>query len=248
MSGQDNQSDERGAAHFATTHWSVVLAAGETASPRAEEAMASLFRVYWYPLYAYVRRQGHDPATSQDLVQEVFLALLEKNQLAAVKPAKGRFRSYLLAAANHLLANEWHRRHRQKRGGGQTPVTLDSLAAEERYRLEPADHRAPDRLYERRWALALLDDVFARLRSEWADAGKGATFDVLRVFLSGDQDTPGFAAAGAQLGWSEGAARVAVHRLRQQYRKRLRERIAQTVASPDEIEHEIRHLLQVLRD
>lgn len=248
MSAIEDNLDARATPHFATTHWSVVLCAGRGEPADATEALGRLYQTYWYPLYAYVRRQGHDPATAQDLVQEVFLALLEKNQLAAVEPRKGRFRSYLLAAVNHLLANEWHKRHRQKRGGGQAPIALDGLAAEERYRLEPADDRAPDLLFERRWALALLDGVFARLRAEWQAAGKGTTFDALRVFLSGDHDAPGFAEVGARLGWSEGAARVAVHRLRQQYRDLLREEIAQTVENQEEVEDEIRHLLAVLRE
>jgi len=240
---------ERGEAHFATTHWSVVLRAGQ--GEQVEDttaALGRLYQTYWYPLYAYVRRQGHDPQTAEDLVQEVFLALLDKNQLASVGPEKGRFRSYLLAAVNHLLANEWHKRHRQKRGGGQALVALDALAAEERYRLEPADDRAPDRLFERRWALALLDAVFARLRAEWQEAGKGPTFESLGVFLSGDSESPGYASVGAELGWSEGATRVAVHRLRQQYRDLLREEIAQTIANPAEAEDELRHLLAVLRE
>jgi RNA polymerase sigma-70 factor (ECF subfamily) len=244
-----NQMNEHDPAHFATTHWSVVLRAGR--GEKAEDttaALGRLYQTYWYPLYAYVRRQGQDPQTAEDLVQEVFLALLDKNQLASVGPEKGRFRSYLLAAVNHLLANEWHKRHRQKRGGGQTPVALDALAAEERYRLEPTDDHAPDRLFERRWALALLDAVFARLRTEWQAAGKGPTFERLRVFLSGDSDSPGYASVGTELGWSEGATRVAVHRLRQQYRDSLREEIAQTIANPTEVEDELRHLLAVLRE
>jgi RNA polymerase sigma-70 factor (ECF subfamily) len=247
MASNESQLNEREPQHFATTHWSVVLRAGRGGSEEAPAALGRLYQSYWYPLYAYVRRQGHDPGAAQDVVQEVFLALLEKNQLAAVDPGKGRFRSYLLAAVNHLLANEWHKRHRQKRGGGQALVALDGLAAEDRYRLEPADGRAPDVLFERRWALALLDGVFLRLRTEWEAAGKGATFDALKVFLSGDGDAPGYAEAGTRLGWSEGAARVAVHRLRQQYRNLLREEIAQTVTNLEEVEDELCHLLAVLR-
>jgi RNA polymerase sigma factor (sigma-70 family) len=237
----------KGGAVFATTHWSVVLRAGEADAPDAEAALAKLYQTYWYPLYAYARRQGQDAEAARDLVQEVFLALLEKNQLASVGPEKGRFRSYLLAAVNHCLANEWHKRHRQKRGGGQIPLELDSPAAEERYRLEPADGRSPDVLFERRWALSLLDLVFAKLRAESEAAGKAKAFDALRVFLSGDSDAPNYAATGQAIGLSEGAARVAVHRLRQRYRDLLRAEIAQTVANPDEVEDELRHLLKVLR-
>ena len=247
MSAQENQAGEFGAAHFATTHWSVVLRAGQSDSAAAATALGRLYQTYWYPLYACVRRQGHDAPTAQDIVQEVFLALLEKQQLAAVTPGKGRFRSYLLASVNHLLANEWHKRHRQKRGGGQSPISLDSLAAEERYRLEPIDNRTPDQLFDRRWALAVLDEVLKRLRSEWDAAGKSAVFDTLRVFLSGDAEAPAFAVVGEQLGWSEGATRVAVHRLRQQYRKLLRDEIGQTVGSAAEVEEELRHLSAALR-
>jgi len=249
MSLQENRAEEEfGAAHFATTHWSVVLRAGQPdTGSAATAALGRLYQTYWYPLYAYVRRQGHDAPAAQDIVQEVFLALLEKQQLAAVAPGKGRFRSYLMASVNHLLANEWHKRHRQKRGGGQVPISLDSLAAEERYALEPADDRTPDQLFDRRWAFALLDEVLIRLRAEWESAGKAAVFDKLRAFLSGDSETPGFVVVGEQLGWSEGATRVAVHRLRQQYRNLLREEISQTVESNAEVEEELRHLLVALR-
>ncbi len=240
-------SDRPGAAYFATTHWSVVLRAGESESDAATHALGRLYQSYWYPLYAYVRRQGHNPETAQDVVQEVFLALLEKRQLASVTPGRGRFRSYLLTAVNHLLANEWHKRHRQKRGGGQAPISLDSLAAEQRFRLEPADLRSPDQIYERRWALAVLDGVLSRLQSEWEAAGKSNAFAVMRVFLSGEPHPDGYAGAGARLGWSEGATRVAVHRLRQQYRELLRDEIAQTVDGDGEVEAELRHLLTVLR-
>ena len=236
-----------GAPAFETTHWSVVLRAGEADAAGASEALARLYETYWYPLYAYVRRQGHDAEAARDFVQEVFLALLEKKQLASVGPEKGRFRSYLLAAVNHLLANEWHKRRRQKRGSGQRMIELDALAAEDRYHLEPVDDRAPDVLFERRWALALLDGVFAKLRAEWQAAGKAETFDALRAFLSGDAGGPSHAEAGRRLGLSEGAARVAVHRLRQRYRDLLRAEIANTVARPEAVEDELRHLLAVLR-
>lgn len=247
MSALEHRPEGGGAAYFATTHWSVVLRAGQTESDAASHALGRLYQTYWYPLYAYVRRQGHDVETAQDTVQEVFLALLERRQLASVSPSRGRFRSYLLTAVNHLLANQWHKRHRQKRGGGQAPISLDAIAAEERFRLEPADLRTPDQLYDRRWALAVLDGVLNRLQAEWEAAGKGPAFAAMRVFLSGDTDAPAYAAVGARLGWSEGATRVAVHRLRQQYREVLREEIAQTVEGPGEVDAELRHLLDALR-
>lgn len=236
----------RGAASFATTRWSVVLRAGGESSREAETALGQLYETYWYPLYAFIRRQGHSPEAAQDFVQEVFLRFIEHNQLASVAPERGRFRSYLLTAVKHLLASDWQRQNRVKRGGGAPVVALDALAAEERYRIEPSDASTPERLYDRRWALALLDRVFGRLRAEWSEAGKGAMFDGLRSFLSGD-DTAGYAEAGAAIGLSEGAARVTVHRLRQQYRELLRDEIAQTVDGPEKVEEELRHLLAALR-
>jgi RNA polymerase sigma-70 factor (ECF subfamily) len=237
----------RGAAAFVTTRWSVVLRAGGVTEPDAAQALGQLYEAYWYPLYAYIRRRGHGPEPARDFVQEVFLRLLENNQLSSVAPERGRFRSYLLTAVNHLLAGDWQRQNRVKRGGGIAPVELDALAAEERYRVEPPDACSPEKLYDRRWALALLDRVFARLRAEWEAAGKGAMFDGLRGFLSGE-DAQGYAAAGAAVGLSEGAARVTVHRLRQQYRERLRDEIAQTVDEPGRVDDELRHLLAALRE
>jgi RNA polymerase sigma factor (sigma-70 family) len=237
----------RGTATFVSTRWSVVLRAGGTAPDEAQAALGQLYETYWYPLYAYVRRQGQDPEAAADAVQEVFLKFLEHRQLASVAPEKGRFRSYLLTAVKHLLAGEWQRQRTLKRGGGVTPVPLDALAAEERYRLEPTDVRSPELLYDRRWALVTLDRVLAGLAEEWALAGKAELFRGLSGFLTGD-DTVGFASAGAAVGLSEGAARVAVHRLRQQYRERLRREIADTLEDPDRTEEELRHLLAALRN
>lgn len=245
--GNDASSSNGGGVVFATTHWSIVLRAGDGKSPEAAAALTRLYQTYWYPLYAYVRRQGRDHQAAQDLVQDLFLSLQQKKQLASVGPQKGRFRSYLLAAVNHLLANEWHKQQRQKRGGGQIPVSLDELRAAERYDLEPVDARTPETLFEQRWALALLDQVMLRLGEEWHAAGKSDAFDVMKIFLSGDQEAPGYAEAAARLGMSEGAARVSVHRLRQRYRELLRDEIAQTVASAGEVEDELRYLLSALR-
>ncbi len=239
-------SRARGEAAFVTTRWSVVLRAGSTPGDDASDALGVLYQTYWYPLYAYVRRRGESPEAAGDLVQDVFLDLIGHRQLMAVAPGRGRFRSYLLTAIHHRLAGNWQRESRVKRGGGLPLVALDGLAAEERYRIEPADGLTPESLYERRWALALLDRVFARLQSEWEAAGKGMMFEGLRAFLSGD-DERGFAEAGAAVGLSEGAARVTVHRLRQQYRTLLREEILQTVDDPARVEEEIRHLMSALR-
>ena len=236
-----------GARDFRTTHWSVVLRAGDHGSSEAEAALAQLYQTYWYPLYAYLRRQGSDPESASDLVQDLFVVLQEKKQLALVDPDKGRFRSYLLSSIKHMLANEWQKTRREKRGGGRPVLSLDSLNAEERYALEPADTRTPEALFDCRWALALLDRVKTRLQNEWQGAGKEDVFEVMKVYLSGDEDVPGYAEVGTQVGLSEGAARVAVHRLRQQYRELLRDEIAQTVEGPGQIEDELRHLLAALR-
>jgi RNA polymerase sigma-70 factor (ECF subfamily) len=236
-----------GATAFRTTHWSVVQLAGSGGSPEAQAAMAALFRAYWYPAYAFVRRSGHDPATAQDVVQEVFLALVSKEQLASVGPGRGRFRSYLLAAINHHLANEWNRRHSQKRGGGAPHVSLDSLVAEDLYSSEPIEQRTPEFLFDRRWALTLLDRASAALENEWKLAGKSDSFNRLQPYLAGDHDAPPYADTAAVLDSNEGAVRVAIHRLRRRYRELVRQEIAATVDSPGEIDDEIRYLMQILR-
>lgn len=234
-------------AAFATTHWSLVLQAGNTDSADAESALGKLYESYAYPLYAYLRRKGQPPEAARDLVQEIFLALLRKNQLASVSRDKGRFRSYLLSAANHLLANEWTRLNRQKRGGGQAFLAWDALSTEDRFQLEPSEDRNPSLLFEQRWATTLLERVFTRLRSEWTAAGKSESFESFRVFLSGDHEAPSYATLAHQLHLSEGSIRVAIHRLRQRYRDLLRAEIAQTLANPEEVDEELRHLVQVLR-
>jgi RNA polymerase sigma factor (sigma-70 family) len=245
--GTQISSVPEGGAVFATTRWSIVLRAGDNTSPEAEAALARLYQTYRYPLYAYLRRQGRPHEAAQDIVQDLFLRLKQKEQLSSVEREKGRFRSYLLAAVNHLVANEWQKSQRQKRGGGQIPLSLDDLQAEQRYDLEPADIQTPEALFERRWALALLEQVMLRLEEEWRAADKTEAFEIMRAFLSGDQDAPAYAEAGTRLGMSEGAARVAVHRLRQRYRELLRDEIAQTVATTGDVEDELRHLLLALR-
>jgi RNA polymerase sigma-70 factor (ECF subfamily) len=228
---------------FCTTHWSLVLAArGDTA--RAQPALAALCHAYWYPLYAFVRRQGVAPHDAQDLTQEFFARLLEKEWLNAVARERGRFRSWLLAALKHFLANEWDKSRAQKRGGGLAFVSIDDTSAESRYVHEPADHTTAETLYDRRWALTLLDRVLARLREEFVVAGKAAHFEALKGTLTGDR-TP-YAEIAATLGTSEGAVKVAVHRLRERYRDLIRAEIAETVGSPAEVEDELRHLLAAL--
>ncbi|MEX0610757.1 MAG: sigma factor [Pirellulales bacterium] len=231
---------------FATTHWSVVLAAGQRGSADAADALAKLCTAYWYPLYAYVRRQGLDAETAQDLTQEFFARLLEKNYLAQADRARGSFRAFLLTAMKHFLANEWDRVRAKKRGGGQRPISLDLAAAENRYRAEPLDELSPDRIFERRWALTLLEQTLCRLRQRYENAGKLDVFERLKVFLTGSETQLPYTKIGAEWRTSEGAVKVAVYRMRRRYRDLLRAEIAQTVSSPAEIEEEIRDLFTAL--
>jgi RNA polymerase sigma-70 factor (ECF subfamily) len=230
---------------FATTHWSLVLAARDRAEPGADDALSSLCGLYWYPLYAYVRRRGHGADEAHDLTQEFFARLLEKDFLAGVDRGKGQFRSFLLAACNHFLANEHDRARAKKRGGGRAVLSLDAADAEGRYLGEPADALTPEKLFERRWALALLQQVMARLRDEFEAKGKARLFDRLRGFLVGEKGV-GYRQAADELGLSEGAVKVAVHRMRQRYRELLHEEIARTVGAPEEVEEELRALFAAL--
>ena len=243
MPSPPNDSAPPGTRDFHTTRWSVVLSAqGDTTG--AETALAKLCATYWYPLYAFVRRQGHGPHDAQDLTQEFFARLLAKGWLADVARERGKFRSWLLASAKHFLANEWDRAKAIKRGGRTTLVSFDDDSAEMRYRQEPADIASPEILFDRRWALTLLDQVLARLREEMVAADKLAHFDALKFCLTGEKTA--HADVAAQLGMTEGAVKVAVHRLRERYRAVLRAEIAETVATPAEIDGELRHLLAAL--
>ena len=232
-----------GRREFATTHWSLVLAAGGD-TRGAQPALAALCDAYWYPLYAFIRRQGLAPHDAQDLTQEFFARLIEKEWLGAVQRERGRFRSWLLAALKHFLANEWDKSRARKRGGGVQFVSIDDATAESRYAQEPADLATADRLYDRRWALTLLDRVLARLREEMAAAGKTAHFDALKFCLTGERAA--YAEVALALAMSEGAVKVAVHRLRERYRQLIRAEIAETVATPAEVDAEMRDLLAVL--
>jgi RNA polymerase sigma-70 factor (ECF subfamily) len=233
---------------FATTHWTVVLAAGDRSSPAADAALEELCRTYWYPLYAYVRRQGHAREDAQDLTQEFFARLLEKNYLAGADSQRGRFRAFLLAMLKHFLANEWDRAHRQKRGGGATVLSLDWQDADTRYEINPPDNLSPDKLYDRAWALTLLEKVVAQLRDESLAEGRGGQFEMLKFFLMvGKAEVPHADAAAALL-MSEGAVRVAVHRLRRRYRELLKQEIVQTLSDPAQAEEELRTLLGAFAD
>jgi len=235
------------AASFALTHWSVVLAAGRSHSTHARAALEKLCRTYWPPIYAFVRRQGHSSHDAQDLTQEFFARLLEKNSLASVERSKGRFRSFLLASLKHFLANEWDKARAQKRGGGQILIPIDAKAAESTCGFELADSLTAEKIFERRWALALLEQVMSRLRADYAGTGKAMQFERLKATLTGERSSIPYAEIGAALGQSEGAVKVAVHRLRQRYRELLREEIAQTVSRPDEVQEEIRALFSALQ-
>ena len=227
---------------FPVTHWSVVLSAGIPDSPQAAAALDTLCRAYWYPLYAYVRRRGYAVEDAKDLTQAFLARLSQRDAFAHANPSKGKFRSFLLVALNHFLTDKWRLAHAAKRGGGRNLISLDEAAAEGRYRQEPVTNQTPETIYERRWALTLLDHALHRLEQEWVAAGKGRQFELLGDFLMNEAPHPECAAAGAQLGMSAGAVAVAVHRLRERYRELVRAEIAHTVESPAEVEDEIRWL------
>ncbi len=231
---------------FAATHWSLVLAAGRDSTPAARAALEKLCRTYWPPLYSFARRSGLAPADAQDLTQGFFLQLLERDFLAGVDPAKGKFRSFLLASLKHYLSNERDRARAQKRGGGRAPVSIDAQDAEGRYLIEPADPMTPEKLYERRWALTVIDQALARLQNEYAASGRGAIFEKLKGELTSTAARPPHAEIGRELGLTPGAVKVAAHRLRQRFGEMLRAEIAETVARPEDIEEEIQHLFQAL--
>ncbi len=237
---------DTGAAAFVTTHWSVVLAAqGESAA--AEEALEKLCRTYWWPLYGFVRRQGYAPEEAQDLTQGFFAMLLERKDLDSVRREKGRLRSYLLAALKNFLGKAHRRVMTIKRGEGRPLVPLEELIARERADVGPADTLTADRIYERRWALTLLEQVLARLGEEYRVAGSIALFDQLKQLLTDEPGRPSQAEIGVALGMTENAVKQALHRLRQRYRLLLREEIAQTVVEPGDVEDELCHFIAVLQ-
>jgi len=245
--GNDPNPPNREPALFVTTHWSVVLAAGLDESAVAHNALEQLCRTYWYPLYVYTRRRGYDVEEAKDLTQEFFARLIEKNFLGDVVQGRGRFRYFLLAALKHFLADEWDKATAQKRGGGWTFVSLDAQDPEARYHLEPRDEETPERAFQRRWALTLLELAVSRLREELRIAGKEAVFEELKVFITGDRPDITYAEAAGRLGMTEAAAKMTVTRMRQRYRALLRAEIASTVDDPAEIDAELRELASVLR-
>ena len=237
-------SAQNGAVAFTTTQWSVVLNA-HSESPSAQEALEKLCRTYWWPLYGFVRRQGYSPEEAQDLTQGFFAMLLERRDFDAVRKEKGRLRSYLLASLKNFLAKAHRRAMTIKRGEGRPLVPLENLLMRERADLEPADTLSADRIYERRWALTLLEQVLARLAEEYRVAGHSALFEQLKQMLSDDR--PSQTKIAQELRMKENAVKQAFHRLRQRYRLLLREEIAQTVATPGDVEEELRHFIAVLQ-
>ena len=229
---------------FATTHWSVVLEAGKQDLPQAAEALEKLCRVYWFPLYAHIRHQGYGVDDSQELTQEFFARLLAKQWVSMANPERGRFRSFLLAAVNHFLANERDKARTLKRGGGQPIVSLE--CAEQRYQTVASDDIPADKAFDRQWALALLAQVIDRLRDDYHCSGRGPVFDALQIYLGGEKGRPTYRETGEQMNLSVDAVKKAVERLRKRYGEILRDEILHTVSDPAEVDEEIRHLRSVL--
>ena len=220
-----------------------MLAAGaERSSAAADQALTTLCETYWYPLYAFLRSRGSTVEDAQDLTQAFFARVLEKHALRQADPARGRFRSFLLTALKNFTSNEHDREITRKRGGGVPLVSLEFESAEGRFQMEPPTHETPERVFDRRWALTLLDRVLSRLRAEMVASGRDVQFERLKTYLTGDEPQLSYAQTASELGMSEGAVKVAVHRLRRQFRDLLRDEIAQTVSSPEEIDDELRHL------
>jgi RNA polymerase sigma factor (sigma-70 family) len=244
----ERPNDPRGrrASSLPTTQWTLVLAGAETGTPAGEAALAGLCGLYWRPVYAFIRRQGHDVDAAHDLTQEFFARMLEKHYLGAVRRERGRFRSFLLASVRHFLSNERDRTRALKRGGGRQILSIDVELTEQRWHIEPHDADTPETVFDRQWALALLEHVLERLRDEFVASGRRARFEALKPLLTGDAEACDYRALAASLGTSEGAIKVAAHRLRRRYRDLLREEIAALVDSPDEVEDEMRHLLRSL--
>jgi DNA-directed RNA polymerase specialized sigma24 family protein len=231
---------------FPRTHWSVVLGAGHSSTPGAEAALEQLCRSYWYPLYAYLRRSGHNEADAQDLIQSFFSTLIERKWVAAADPAKGRFRSFLLVCLKRFVSVQAQKAHALKRGGGNVMISLDDQDAAERYTLESVEDLAPEVVFDRRWALTLLERAWDRLRAECEASGKEALFAYLRAAETEETQAQSYQHLSATLGMTESALKSALFRLRARYREILREEVAQTVSDPREVDDEIRYLLKVV--
>ena len=248
MSPSEPASVDSKAEIFATTHWSEVLQAGETDSPQAAEALARLCRAYWYPLYAYVRRQGRTVEDAQDLTQEFFARLLDRQYLRLADRNRGRFRTFLLTSLKHFLINEWNKSKREKRGGGRQIISLDGEDTETRFRAEPTEDRSPDKAFDRRWAMVLLDRVLEQLQVEFTAAERGQLFEELKSFLTGEENEVSYTEIGRRLWMTESNLKVTVYRLKRRYRELLRAEIARTVDDPKAIDEEMRDLFAALCD
>lgn len=246
LSKEKRESTGENYYQFATTHWSMVVSAGRESSPDSRKALAALCETYWYPLYVYVRRRVSDVHRAQDLTQEFFSTLLEKEYLKTADREKGRFRSFLLTAFKRFLSKQREKENAQKRGGGTKLLSIDFEQGEERYKLEPSHDWTPERIYERRWALSLLELVLQRLEEEYAGRGRDALFGKLKAFLTGQSGAPLYGELSEELSMSESAIKVAVHRLRRRYRELLKEEIANTVSDPGEVDGELELLLECL--
>ena len=246
MSDSVPESDAVAPRIFATTHWSVVLAAGQGESAPAQRALETLCRAYWYPIYAYVRRKGYKPEEAQDLTQEFFAQLIAKDHFRLADRNKGKFRAFLMATLDYFLAREWSRAHRQKRGGQFTFISMDEHPPEERYQLEPADHETPETNFLRQWALTVLKQAMNALQKECEANGKALLLREAKNLISGELHGTAYAQISKNLDMGEGAVRVAVHRLRQRYGELLRREVAHTVTGEEEVDEELRYLFQVL--
>jgi RNA polymerase sigma-70 factor (ECF subfamily) len=242
----DKSADSVAGKVFATTHWSVVLAAKQLEGPSAEAALERLCRIYWPPLYAFIRRQGYAAEAAQDLTQEFLSRLIHKEWLNHLQDQRGKFRSFLLTFLKHFLSDQRDLAHAQKRGGGQALISLDQMAEEERAWVEPVDHLTPEEVFERRWAQALMARSLARLGGEYADRGKSEMYELLKDIQPGEHGAQSYTEIGVRFGMSEQAVKNAVHRLRRRHREILHEEIAQTVTLPSEIEEEVQNLMAVL--
>ncbi len=246
LAAEDSDLQEEGAGAFSAPHWSVVLDAGKTDPARARAALERLCRSYWSPIYVFVRRRGFSPPDAEDLTQSFFAFLIEKEALKKVDTAKGNFRSIRLASLTNFLANEWDKRQTLKRGGRREVVSLDEAAAEGLYLREPVESLTPEKLFERRWAMALVDQVLVRLKQEYGVGGKANLFAWLEPSLTGELSADALASCAAHLSMNEGAVKVALHRLRRRFGELLRSEIAHTVSSPEEIDDEIHQLFAAI--
>ena len=232
---------------FQTTNWSLILQATAGSSSAGREALSRLFESYWPPVYAFVRRKGRSAPDAEDLTQAYFARFFEKDYLADFRPEAGRFRTFLLASVSHFLANEWDKESAQKRGGGQAPISLDTAAAEERLRFEPVDRLTPEAVFDRQWVAAVLTRCLEALRDEQSERGERDRFERIKSFLPGDEASSSYAEVARELGLTEAAVRVAVHRLRKRFAALLREEVCRTVKDTDEVDAELRWMLDVVR-